>query len=99
RVARTPAEALAICRTSPVDCVFCDLMMPGLGGADLYRALEGDGGGVERRVVFMAGGAYTPEARAFLPSTPDPVIQKPFAARVLEEVLDAVLRTQDPQGA
>jgi PAS domain S-box-containing protein len=87
-------QALAMCRSTSLDAVFCDLMMPRISGAELYAALRNDGGGVERRIIFMTGGAYTPESRAFLASIANPVIQKPFTTRALEEALEAVLRAE-----
>jgi two-component system, cell cycle sensor histidine kinase and response regulator CckA len=62
----------------PFDLIFCDLMMRGLTGMDLERAL------IERapqrlsRIVFMSGGAYTPEARAFLEAHRAQTVDKPF---------------------
>ncbi|MBZ4421984.1 PAS domain S-box protein [Myxococcus sp. RHSTA-1-4] len=65
------------------DVVFCDLMMPGMSGMDFYSALKERYPEQAGRVVFLTGGAVTPQARAFLESVPSPHLEKPFASREL----------------
>ncbi|AEI65826.1 PAS domain S-box protein [Corallococcus macrosporus] len=65
------------------DVVFCDLMMPGMSGMDFYSALQARHPEQARRVIFLTGGAVTPQARAFLESVPSPHLEKPFAGREL----------------
>ena len=60
------------------DLVFCDVMMRGMTGMDLLRALKERAPGRVSRMVFMSGGAYTPEARAFLDQYSDQSVDKPF---------------------
>jgi CheY-like chemotaxis protein/two-component sensor histidine kinase len=72
------AAALEKWRENPFDLMFCDLMMPGLMGSDVYVALEQDGQGFHERLVFMTGGAFTAEARQFLEDVPNETIEKPF---------------------
>jgi CheY-like chemotaxis protein len=72
-------EALhLLLRDDVYDVVFCDLMMPGLSGMDLYEALRSNAPGSERRLVFMTGGAFTAEAARFLTLVPNQRIEKPF---------------------
>jgi two-component system cell cycle sensor histidine kinase/response regulator CckA len=60
------------------DLVFCDLVMRGLTGMDIHqRVLEADPGRLTR-LVFMTGGAFTPEAADFVERYPDAVVYKPF---------------------
>ena len=78
-------EALALLSDDPdFDVVLCDLMMPQIAGEDLYRALPP---GLARRVVFMTGGAFTPQARAFLDAVENPVLEKPFELERLRALL------------
>ena len=57
-------EALELLRTGhEYDVILCDLMMPEVSGINLYRLLDP---GQRDRVVFMTGGAFTPQAREFL---------------------------------
>lgn len=60
------------------DVILCDLMMPGFSGMDLFAALDGERPDLAERMVFMTGGAYTPEARNFLRKVPNAQVEKPF---------------------
>jgi PAS domain S-box-containing protein len=60
------------------DLIFCDLMMRGLTGMELARALAVKNPEVLRRVVFMTGGAFTPQAQRFLQDNAGQCIEKPF---------------------
>lgn len=48
------------------DLVLCDLMMPELSGMELSRRLAGAAPELAGRMVFLTGGAFTPESQAFL---------------------------------
>ena len=87
---RSGREALDAVRVQPdFDLVFCDLMMPEMTGIDLYRALIELGTFDTARVIFMTGGAFTPDALGFLERVTNPVLDKPFEA---EEILELVRR-------
>jgi PAS domain S-box-containing protein len=90
RVLTSGRDALAEIRAAdpPWDLVVCDVMMPDLGGPELYRALEQDGLGAERRLVFATGGAFTERAQRFLSTVRVPVLHKPFRAAALQELLE-----------
>ena len=60
------------------DVVLCDLLMPGMSGMDLYRQLQVQRPGMEERLIFMTGGAFTPRASEFLATVPNARIEKPF---------------------
>jgi CheY-like chemotaxis protein len=60
------------------DVVLCDLMMPDMSGIDLFYALRTSSPGLERRLVFMTGGAFTNEAESFLAAIDNPRVEKPF---------------------
>jgi CheY-like chemotaxis protein len=72
------ASALAKWAEASFDLMFCDLMMPGLMGSDVYAALRADGRGFHERLVFMTGGAFTAEARQFIEDVPNELVEKPF---------------------
>ena len=48
------------------DAVLCDLVMPVMGGPELYEALGEKMPTLRERMVFMTGGAFTDRAREFL---------------------------------
>lgn len=84
-VTTSAASALARMVEEPFDLVLCDLLMPQMSGMDLYEALLRQGTGMETRLVFMTGGAFTPRASQFLARVGNYRLEKPF-------VLEAVRR-------
>jgi two-component system NtrC family sensor kinase len=62
----------------PFDLAYCDLMMGGLSGMDLYAAVAQQAPDRARKLVFMTGGAFTADAAAFLEARGDAVVYKPF---------------------
>ena len=69
------------------DVVFCDLVMPGMNGVDLFKALARARPGLEKRVVFMTGGAFTAVAAEFLASVDNRRLEKPFSLGVIERIV------------
>ncbi|PTL84862.1 PAS domain S-box protein [Vitiosangium sp. GDMCC 1.1324] len=67
--------------------VLCDVMMPDLGGKDLYEAVQQGGSGLEQRFVFVSGGAFTQGARDFLARVPNPTLEKPFDETAVRRVV------------
>jgi PAS domain S-box-containing protein len=81
-------EALAaVDSNADFDVVFCDLMMPGMSGIELYERLQAERPGFERRIVFMTGGAFTARAAEFLASVDNQRIEKPFSLGVVERIV------------
>jgi CheY-like chemotaxis protein len=64
--------------------------MAEMNGMEAYDAIQRVRPGLERRMVFMTGGAFTSRAQQFLDSVPNPILEKPFQPgdllRVLEEI-------------
>lgn len=57
-------------------------------GFDLYQALEREGRGWERRIVFATGDSISVRTRDLLERAGRPVLRKPFGLQDLREVLD-----------
>jgi signal transduction histidine kinase/ActR/RegA family two-component response regulator len=96
---RSGEAALAALAHGEFDWIFCDLLMPDVSGMDVYHRLREERPGVEERVVFMTGGAFTPRARAFVDRLANPVLQKPFGAPELAAALrlrNRALRARRP---
>ncbi|ATB34893.1 sensor histidine kinase [Cystobacter fuscus] len=74
-------------RDSSFHVILCDVMMPDLGGKDLYEAMQHAGAGVEQRFVFVSGGAFTPGARDFLSRVSNPTLEKPFDESAVKRVV------------
>jgi PAS domain S-box-containing protein len=70
------------------DVILCDLMMPGMTGMDLYAAVARQWPGLERRFIFMTGGAFTATAADFLSLARVPCIDKPFDVATLRAAVE-----------
>lgn len=66
------------------DAIVCDIMMPEMTGCALHEELVRLLPDQAARMIFVTGGALTPETRAFLAVNADRVMSKPFDIRVLE---------------
>ena len=58
--------------------ILCDLMMPGMSGAEVYAEATARRPELAERFVFMTGGAFTERGREFLASVRAQVLDKPF---------------------
>ncbi|MFK8002837.1 MAG: ATP-binding protein [Polyangiales bacterium] len=83
-------DALRALAEHQFDLIFCDLMMPGLSGMDVYRQAVDQNAALKTRFVFMTGGAFTPGARAFMDETSSLVLEKPFNLKQVRAIADAV---------
>jgi PAS domain S-box-containing protein len=90
-VATDGDDARTLGASGAFDAVICDLLMPDLSGSELYDLLRAGGKGLERRIVFMTGGAFAPRAQAFLAGVPNRCLEKPFSLTAVEEAVQAVL--------
>jgi PAS domain S-box-containing protein len=85
-------DALAVIKSGrDFDVVFCDLMMPGMSGIELYEVLREEQPALAKRLVFMTGGAFTARAAEFLASTDNRRIEKPFSLGLLERLVREML--------
>ncbi len=74
-----PARAMDLLLSNEdIALVYCDLMMKGMTGMALDGELRARAPDQARKLVFMTGGAFTPEAQAFVEANADRVITKPF---------------------
>lgn len=93
--ARDGGEALALFALRPYDLVLSDLRMPHVDGPSLYETLQTRHRFPVRfatklpRVIFMTG---DPAAHAaFLRGTTDPILEKPFAIRIVRKIVRVLL--------
>jgi two-component system cell cycle sensor histidine kinase/response regulator CckA len=77
-------------RDRAFDVLLCDLMMVDVDGVDVYERVRASAPGLEQRIIFMTGGAFTSRASEFLASIPNVCLEKPFP---VEELLRAMRRT------
>lgn len=77
------------------DAVLCDLMMPHMSGQELHAALSDTRPELVERIIFMTGGAFTEDARAFLEALDTPWLIKPFEDDELMSALAEVVSRPD----
>jgi signal transduction histidine kinase len=77
------------------DVVLCDLLMPETSGRGVLERLKAEWPHLAPNVIFMTGGAFTPESREFLQQSPQTVLTKPFA---LDELRAAVRVLMEDRG-
>ena len=80
------------------DVVLCDLLMPAMSGMDLYRELKRHRPGLENRLVFMTGGAFTPRAAEFLALVSNRRIEKPFDLSQVRRLVRELAGTNQASG-
>ncbi len=88
-------EAVELCRTQVFDVVLCDIMMPEVSGQVVYEQLGALSTALQRRMIFMTGGAFTDEARAFVATISNPLLKKPLEASELRKTIAAVADHSD----
>jgi CheY-like chemotaxis protein len=80
------------------DVILCDVMMPEMSGPAFYAQLRRVRPALAQRVVFITGGAFTPQAEAFVRAVPNATIEKPFDVRDLRAIVLAAAYSQaDPK--
>ena len=87
-------EAIAALDERRFDVILCDMMMPDLTGMDVHAHVAAHAPELLDRMIFLTGGAFTDQARAFLAAPGRRSITKPFRA---EEVREVVATAAQPE--
>jgi PAS domain S-box-containing protein len=99
-VVTTAQEALDLLATGrEFDVILSDLMMPKMSGIDFHAALARLHPKMASRVVFVTGGAFTPEANAFLDRVTNERMEKPFDLHQLREMVQKFVKEARPAAA
>jgi PAS domain S-box-containing protein len=69
------------------DVILCDMMMPRVSGMDVHRWLLDHHPRLARTVVFVTGGAFTPNAKEYLEKVDNVRVEKPFDATNLQKLV------------
>jgi DNA-binding response OmpR family regulator len=85
-------KGLDIARRERPDLVLLDLMLPGLDGLEVCKALKSDKGTASGRVIILTAKAQEPDKVIGLELGADDYITKPFSVRELVARVKAVLR-------
>jgi len=89
-VACNGAEALSLLSGGHYDAVVCDLMMPVMGGAEVFRICQRRDPDVARRFVFLSGQLSSTAASTFVKETGQPYLAKPCRLADVQAALDHV---------
>jgi PAS domain S-box-containing protein len=85
-------EAIALLEAGEhFDAIVSDVTMPDLTGADLYRILEQRWPELTRRIAFVTGGSFAPDALALLVRAGAPWLEKPFEVAALRALVRGLL--------
>ena len=60
------------------DLILCDVVMPDVGGPEVYATVCERWPRLAKRLVFMTGGAFTPATKEFVARRQTPLLAKPF---------------------
>jgi two-component system alkaline phosphatase synthesis response regulator PhoP len=88
----TGEDAMAAIRHRKPDIILLDLMLPGLDGLDVCRALKKDSGTADIPIVMLTAKGEEADIVAGLELGADDYVTKPFSPRVLLARVRAVLR-------
>jgi len=73
------------------DVILCDLMMPGVTGIAVYAEVCDLDAEQAARMIFVTGGAFTPEGSSFLAEVTNLQIRKPFDADAVRQLVRTVV--------
>jgi two-component system, OmpR family, alkaline phosphatase synthesis response regulator PhoP len=91
-VAAAGDEALAYARNHPVDAIVLDLMLPGLDGFAICRALRGDRATAAIPVIMLTARAEESDRIRGLELGADDYVAKPFSPNELVARIRAIMR-------
>jgi two-component system, OmpR family, alkaline phosphatase synthesis response regulator PhoP len=91
-VAPAGDQALAYVRNHPVDVVILDLMLPGMNGLDVCKALRGDRATAGVPVIMLTARADESDRIRGLETGADDYVAKPFSPNELVARVRAVMR-------
>jgi signal transduction histidine kinase/ActR/RegA family two-component response regulator len=97
-VVSSALEAIeALSKGARYELILCDLMMREMSGMEFHAALERAMPEDVHRVIFMTGGAFTPEAKSFLERESIVHLEKPIEASQVRAIL--LNRAREPAPA
>lgn len=96
-------QASTMVEASRYDVILCDVQMPHMTGTQLYDSLRRRQPHLTSAFVLISGDILNAPLQAFVESSQIPLLSKPFGARNLDLVLEAVLnrrmKSLDPPAA
>ena len=95
-IASAGDEALAYARKNPVDVIILDLMLPGLSGLEVCRALRADKTTAAVPIIMLTARAEEADRIMGLELGADDYVAKPFSPNELVARIRALLRRSRP---
>jgi DNA-binding NtrC family response regulator len=93
--AQNVKDALNIIEGKEFDFVLCDIRMPEMGGDDFYRIVGERKPRLKDRIILMTGDTLGSKTRAFISSTKNLLIEKPFNLDKLKKVVIDLQRVME----
>ena len=87
-------QAVELVATQDFDLILSDFRMPVMNGQEFYHAVKEKKPALADRIIFLTGDVMNEETQAFLRSTGNLHMGKPFQLAVLERVLSEVVAKQ-----
>jgi two-component system, NtrC family, sensor kinase len=85
-------EALDLLKSGErYDAILCDMVMPGMSGVDFLLELEQREPSLARRTGLMSGGAFSSQAKEFIASRENDLLEKPFEPERLRNFVERLL--------
>ena len=97
-VATAGDEALAYARNNPVDLVLLDVMLPGMSGLDVCKALRGDRTTAAVPIIMLTARAEEADRVLGLELGADDYVAKPFSPNELVARIRALMRRSQLSG-
>ncbi len=88
--ANSAEEALSIVADHTPDAILLDVTMPGVSGMELFETIRARRPELERRIVFVTGGALQERLERTLAKSGRPILQKPFDAERITALLSRI---------
>lgn len=80
------------------DVILCDMMMPRVSGVDVHKWLLEHHPQLARKLAFVTGGAFTPNAREYLEKVSNLRVEKPFDPTNLQKMVADWVRASKAKG-
>jgi len=88
------SEAMERIATGKYDVILSDMRMPGMDGVHLFETLKEKDEELAHRIIFVTGDTVSPDTRAFLESTGNRWLSKPFNVQQIIDTINEVLDDQ-----
>jgi len=88
-----------LAKDAAVDVILCDVMMDGMDGPQVLRAVQRDHPALATQFAFITGGAFTDSAKHFLQDAAVPCLTKPVNHQSLIELLEMLAGSRNSRVA